>query len=245
MGASAGKKEKESWIKDSMDFRAVSPTFMDGLPPLPVGSNDVYLSELLPQMTNQELFYAAVKGDARAITAVVEQYTPLVHKIVNKYCWMSPQHSREDLVQEGLMGIVKAIETFDLNRKVAPMTWIYPQVRGAVQGIARRENRLPKYPLSLEQSDWGHNLEDTVQYEVQDEFKASFIHDLIIAGCGSLESKRAQIVCDRYGLLGKQPLRQGEVAKKYGMTKQAINSHIARFTKIVREKHPELEVLIK
>lgn len=196
-------------------------------------------------MTHRELFYAAVKGDAKAITRVVEQYTPLVHKIVNKYAWMSPSHSREDLVQEGLLGIVKAIETFDITQNVQPMTWIYPQVRGAVQGVARKDNRIPKYRLSLEQSDWGQNLEDTQHFEVQDEYKANFVHDLIIAGCGSLESKRAQIVCDRYGLLGCKPLRQGEVAKKYGMTKQAINSHIARFSKIVREKHPELEAFIK
>jgi len=148
-------------------------------------------------------------------------------------------------VQEGLMGIVKALETFDLERGTRFMTWVYPQVRGAVQGVARKDNRMPKYPLSLEQSDWGGNLEDTVQFEVQDEFKASFIHDIIIAGCGSVDSKRAQIVCDRYGLLGRKPLLQGEVAKKYGMTKQAINSHIARFSKIIREKHPELEAYIK
>lgn len=196
-------------------------------------------------MTNHYLFLEAVKGDAKAITAVVEQYTPLVHKIVNRYAWMSPAHSREDLVQEGLVGIVRAIETFDINQKVAPMTWIYPQVRGAVQGVARKDNRLPKYSLSLEQSDWGGNLEDPTVYAVHDEFKANFVHDLIVAGCGSINSKRAQIVCDRYGLLGRKPLRQGEVAAKYGMTKQAINSHIARFTKIVREKHPELEALVK
>jgi RNA polymerase sigma factor (sigma-70 family) len=158
---------------------------------------------------------------------------------------MSPSHAREDLVQEGLMGIVKAIETFDLQRGTRFMTWVYPQVRGAVQGVARKDNRLPKYPLSLEQSDWGGNLEDPTVYEVHDEFKANFVHDLIVAGCGSVNSKRAQIVCDRYGLLGRKPLRQGEVAAKYGMTKQAINSHIARFTKIVREKHPELEALVK
>lgn len=193
----------------------------------------------------KDLLYKAVHGDARSITAIVEQYTPLVQKIVNKYAWMSPRHSREDLVQEGLIGIVKAIETFDLSSGYKFMTWVYPKVRGAVQGVARKDNRIPRYQLSLEQSDWGHNLEDEVQYEVQDDYKASLIHDLIIAGCGSVDSKRAQIVCDRYGLLGRKQLRQGEVAQKYGMTKQAINSHIARFTKIVREKHPELEALIK
>jgi RNA polymerase sporulation-specific sigma factor len=158
---------------------------------------------------------------------------------------MSPKHSREDLVQEGLLGVVKAIETFDLERGTKFMTWVYPTVRGAVQAVARKDNRMPKYPLSLEQSDWGNNLEDEVQYEVKDEFKANMIHDLVIAGCGSLDSKRAQIVCDRYGLLGRKEMRQGDVAKKYGMTKQAINSHISRFGKIVRERHPELEALIK
>jgi RNA polymerase sporulation-specific sigma factor len=196
-------------------------------------------------MVKADLLQKAVKGDARSISAIVKQYTPLVHKIVNKYAWMSPSHAREDLVQEGLLGIVKAIETFDLDRGTRFMTWVYPQVRGAVQGVARKDHRLPKYSLSLEQSDWGSNLEDPAIFEVRDEFTASFIHDLIIAGCGSVDSKRAQIVCDRYGLLGRKPLRQGEVAKKHGLTKQAINSHIARFSKIVREKHPELEALIK
>lgn len=194
---------------------------------------------------HNELFYKAVKGDSAAITAVVKQYTPLVHKIVSKYSWMSPSHSKEDLVQEGLLGIVKAIKTFDITKEVQPMTWIYPVVRGAVQGVARKDNRLPRFPLSLEQSDWGNNLEDSVQYEVKDEYKASFVRELIIAGCGSLDSKRAQIVCDRYGLLGRPGMRQGEVAQKYNMTKQAVNSHIARFSKIVREQHPELEALIK
>lgn len=196
-------------------------------------------------MITQETFYAAVKGDAKAITAIVEQYTPLVHKIVNKYAWMSPKHSRDDLVQEGLLGIVKALETFDLDRGYKFMTWVYPQVRGAVQAVARKDNRLPKYPLSIEQSDWSKNLEDTNHYELKDEFASNLVKKIVIAGCGSVDSKRAQIVCDRYGLLGRTALRQGEVAQKYGMTKQAVNSHIARFSKIVREKHPELEALIK
>jgi RNA polymerase sporulation-specific sigma factor len=196
-------------------------------------------------MTNDTLFLSAVKGDVKAVTQVIKQYTPLVHKLVNKYSWMAPAHSREDLVQEGLMGIVKAIQTFDPERGCRPMTWIYPQVRGAVQGVARKENRNPKYPLSLEQSDWAHNLEDQNKFEVRDELVSGFVHDIVMAGCGTLESKRAKIVCSRYGLLGEKPLRQGEVAKKFGMSKQAINSHIARFNKVVKEKHPELEALIK
>lgn len=194
---------------------------------------------------SQETFYAAVKGDAKAITEIVKQYTPLVNKIVNKYSWMSPSHSREDLVQEGLMGIVKAIQTFDFDKKVQPMTWLYPHVRGAVQGMARRDNRAPRHMISIEDNDLNTKLEDSIQFEVKDEYKASFVKELLIAGCGTVDSKRAQIICDRYGLLGNRPLRQGEVAEKHGMTKQAVNAQISRFSKIIRETCPELEALIK
>jgi RNA polymerase sporulation-specific sigma factor len=196
-------------------------------------------------MPHPETLLKAVKGDPTSITKIVEQYTPLVHKIVRKYAWMAPSHSREDLIQEGLLGVVKAIETFDISRGTRLMTWIYPQVRGAVQGVARKEKRLPKYTRSLEQSDWGGNLEDPHVYEVHDEFKANFVKDLIVAGCGSVDSKRAQIVCDRFGLLGRPALRQGEVARKHGLTKQAVQSHLARFQKNIREKHPELEAFVK
>lgn len=196
-------------------------------------------------MTHTDLLQKAVKGDARSITAIIEQYTPLVHKIVNKYAWMSPSHSREDLIQEGLLGVVKAIETFDLSRDNRFMTWVYPQVRGAVAGRARKDHHHPKFTLSLEQSDWGHNLEDVSVFELQDDYSSSLIHDLVVLGCGSVDSKRAQIVCDRYGLLGRPAMRQGDVARKYGLTKQATQSYLARFKKIVREKRPELEALIK
>jgi RNA polymerase sporulation-specific sigma factor len=197
-------------------------------------------------MASLDLIQKAVKGDARSITAIVEQYTPLVHKIVNKYAWMSPSHSREDLVQEGLLGVVKAIETFEPERGYRFMTWVYPQIRGAVAGVARKDSRHPRFPIPLESSDWAMNLEDPNQYEVRDEVLSSLIKDLVLTGCGgSTESKRAQIVCDRFGLLGHKALRQGEVAKKHGLTKQAVQSHLARFHKIIREKHPELEALIK
>jgi len=195
-------------------------------------------------MTDLSVLQKAIKGDSSSITEIVQQYTPLVHKIVNKYMWMSPSHSREDLVQEGLMGIVKAIETFDISRGNKFMTWVYPQVRGAVQGVARKDNRRPKYPLSLEQSDWGSNLEDPNQYEVTEDYSTNLIKDIVMTGCGSLESKRAQIVCDRYGLLGRKAMRQGDVARKYGMSKQAVNSHISRFSRIVREKMPELGAFV-
>jgi RNA polymerase sporulation-specific sigma factor len=199
---------------------------------------------LKSKMTKAELLHKAIKGDAKSISAIVEQYTPLVHKIVSKYAFMAPRHSREDLVQEGLIGVVKALRTFEPERGYQFMTWVYPQVRGAVSGFARRENKNPKYPLSLEQSDWAHNLEDPSVYEVKDDKTAELVKELLLIGCGNLENKQAQIVCDRFGLLGKTAMRQGDVARKYGLTKQAVQSYLARFHRKVRTARPELAGLI-
>lgn len=196
-----------------------------------------------------ETFYQAVEGDKKAIELTIQQFSPLVHKFVRKYKFMGQEHMYEDLFQAGCIGIWKAIETFDRNYRVngkpiRPMTWIWPNVRGAVQGAARREVKNPKYALSLEQSDWGNNLEDPNSYELKEEFGKINVTELLQIGCGSLDSTRAKIVCDRFGLLGRKPMRQGEVAKKYGLSKQATNGYISRFANKVKKARPELANLI-
>jgi hypothetical protein len=113
-----------------------------------------------------------------------------------------------------------------------------------VQSIARKEKKHPKYALSLEQSDWANNLEDPSQFEVRDEVSSDRVRQLLVEGCGSIESVRAKMICDRFGLMGHRQMRQGEVAQKYGITKQALQSHMARFNRTIRAKHPELAGMI-
>mgnify|MGYP006280545895 CR=1 FL=1 len=83
------------------------------------------------------------------------------------------------------------------------------------------------------------------KYETKDSSLYMDIESLLIEGCGSIDSRRAQIVKDRYGLLGNKPLRQGEIAVKYKISKQAANTQIAKFFKVIREKYPELREEIK
>jgi RNA polymerase sigma factor (sigma-70 family) len=196
-----------------------------------------------------ETFYRAVQGDKRAVDATIRQFTPLVHKWVRKYKFMAQDNMYEDLVQEGLMGIVKAVQTFDMDyrfkgKPIKPITWIWHQVRGSVQSAARRQNKFPKYSLSLEQSDWGMNLEDSNPIELRDDKLIPNLEEIFLQSCGSMDSKRAKIVRDRFGLFGAKPMLQGEVARKYGLSKQATNGHIARFCSSVRQNHPELRELI-
>lgn len=197
---------------------------------------------------NHEILLEAIKGDAKSIGQVLQQYTPLVHKLVNKYCVYIDKGSKEDLVQEGMVGIHKALKTFDTERGTSFMTWVYHKVRGEVQNFARKEQRrnpqnlVKTADIEYLKSHWDLSGELSKETIVEPDAveSAKRIRKLLTETCGSLESKRAQIICNRFGLLGKEPLRQGEVAAKFNMTKQAVNSHISQFSKKVREKYPDL-----
>lgn len=198
---------------------------------------------------NDQIFYAAVKGDKKAIQRTIKAFTPMVHMWVNKYEHLCPSFMHEDLVQEGVMGILKGIETFEMERSnngnpLKPSTWLWWKIRAAVQGSARKLSKM-KGLDSLDDENKNIQLEDTCSYDIREEDFNLDIEKILIEGCGSKDNKRAQIIKDRYGLCGNQPLRQGEVARKHGLSKQATNGHISKFIQKIRQKYPELYEIVK
>jgi RNA polymerase sigma factor (sigma-70 family) len=190
-------------------------------------------------------FFRAKEGDQRAIATVIEQWTPLIHKMANKYGFLAAAHQRDDLVQMGRIAVYEAIRTYSPDSKASPATWIWYKVRGMVQGFANKQKKHPKFAVELSDADHSGNLEDPNIFELREDIPEEFVKKILLAGCrDGLDSKRAQIVCSRFGLLGEKELRQGEVAEKFGLSKQAVNGHLTGFYKRVRKNMPELQEMI-
>jgi RNA polymerase sigma factor (sigma-70 family) len=188
-----------------------------------------------------QLLAIAKTGDDRARAAIIKQYDRLCHKLAHKFAFTAPSHDHEDLVQSGRIGLLSAIDSFDPENGAKFMTWAYYHIRGCIAGCGRSDKKQPAYPKSIEDADRDHNLEDvSANIELREDFGKDLIIKIISECCGGLHTKRANVVMDRYGLLGRKELRNCEAAEKYGITKYAVNSHTYNFKCKARELFPHL-----
>jgi RNA polymerase sigma-B factor len=72
-----------------------------------------------------------VEGDQEARDRLVEEMLPLVRSLASKYAGRGEQV--EDLVQVGAIGLIKAIDRFDLDRGVELTTYAVPTIVGEIR----------------------------------------------------------------------------------------------------------------
>lgn len=186
-----------------------------------------------------DLIKAAQAGCVKSKTEVIKQWTPLVYKISRKmYRTPRPGVSLDDVAQEGMIGLLKAIDTY--NFQYAFSTWSYWQVMGAVGSFTRKQFKHQQYPVEIGDADRRFNLHDESQdFEVRDTLPNDLIDTLINECAGGEKTKRARIVRDRFGL-GTKQLDTAECVEKYGINRFAVSAHCTAFKSKVRKKFPQL-----
>ncbi len=102
----------------------------------------------LGQMGEKELLKAYCRsGDTRARDELIMRYLPLVYGVSRRYCQRGEQ--LEDLVQVGCIGLIKAIDRFDLDRGVALSTYATPNIIGEIKRYFRDKGWAVKVPRGL------------------------------------------------------------------------------------------------
>jgi RNA polymerase sigma-B factor len=71
------------------------------------------------------------KGDVAARDRLIESFIPVVRSIAYRYAGRGEQ--LDDLEQVASVGLIKAIERFDLDREVELMTYVFPTVVGELK----------------------------------------------------------------------------------------------------------------
>ncbi|MEG1997720.1 MAG: sigma-70 family RNA polymerase sigma factor, partial [Clostridiales bacterium] len=90
---------------------------------------------LLPEDKTRLLLKMAQQGDFHAKETLVSANLRLVHSIVRRYATLG--HDADDLFQVGCIGLLKAVEKFDLSYAVCFSTYAVPLIMGEIRRYIR------------------------------------------------------------------------------------------------------------
>ena len=88
-------------------------------------------------------------GDVSAREKLIEHYMPLVRSLARRYSYRGEQH--EDLVQIGAIGLIKAIDRFDVTRGVELTTYATPNIIGEIKRHFRDKGWSVRVPRGLQE----------------------------------------------------------------------------------------------
>ena len=88
-------------------------------------------------------------GDLQAREQLIEQYMSLVRSLARRYSYRGEQV--EDLVQIGAIGLIKAIDRFDLERGVELTTYATPNIIGEIKRHFRDKGWSVRVPRGLQE----------------------------------------------------------------------------------------------
>ena len=89
------------------------------------------------------------EGDLAAREQLIEQYMSLVRSLARRYSCRGEQ--LDDLVQVGTIGLIKAIDRFDIDRGVELTTYATPNIIGEIKRHFRDKGWAVRVPRRLQE----------------------------------------------------------------------------------------------
>lgn len=128
-------------------------------------------------LTDEQIVTEIKQGDEYALSYLLEKYKELVNMKVGKYFMVGAE--KEDIVQEGMIGLYKAIKNFDTQKQNSFKTFANLCIERQLITAIKTSNRQKHMPLnsylSLNMAAYDNNEDDSV--ELIDTFNSNTIED--------------------------------------------------------------------
>lgn len=185
----------------------------------------------------------ASQGDLEARNVLVEHNLRLVAHIIKKY--YSSQNDQDDLVSIGTIGLIKAINTFDLSKNIKLSSYAsrcieneilmhFRNLKKSSQDISLNEaidTDKDGNPLSLLDV---LSIDDNILDTLNNKLNAGKLSEYIES---ELDPRERQVILLRYGIDGREPITQREVAKILGVSRSYISRIETKALKTLRRKY--------
>lgn len=193
-----------------------------------IGGSDV-LPPPLSAEEEEKMLRAYASGDMNARSILIEHNLRLVVYIAKKF--ENAGVNVEDLISIGTIGLIKAVNTFKLDKKIKLATYASRCIENEILMYLRRNARL-KSEVSLDEPlnvDWdGNELllsdilgtdNDVICRDLEDEVDRKLLHEAL----QKLSGRERKIMELRFGLNTGTEMTQKEVADLLGISQSYIS----------------------
>ncbi|WEG11655.1 RNA polymerase sporulation sigma factor SigE [Pullulanibacillus sp. KACC 23026] len=214
-----------------------------------VKPDDVYYiggSEALPPPLSKdeeaELLIKLTKGDESARASLIERNLRLVVYIARKF--ENTKINIEDLISIGTIGLIKAVNTFNPEKKIKLATYASRCIENEILMYLRRNNKT-KSEVSFDEPlnvDWdGNELllsdvlgtdEDIITRDMEKKVDRSLLKKAILL----LNDREKEIMELRFGLSGGKEKTQKDVADQLGISQSYISRLEKRIIKRLKKE---------
>ena len=204
-------------------------------------SNQVF-KEPLSKEEEEEKIKKMQEGDITARNDLIEHNLRLVAHIVKKYD--NSTYDSDDLISIGTIGLVKAIDSYKMNKKVKLTTYAARCIENEIL-MHLRSNKKHLNNVSLNDSigfdkDGNQiNLIDVIKVEnkdINEELNTKDNLELLYKFINKLTKREKEIIIRRYGLFNNKEMTQKEIAKEMKISRSYVSRIEKRaVSKILKE----------
>ncbi|TXL67603.1 RNA polymerase sporulation sigma factor SigE [Cerasibacillus terrae] len=201
----------------------------------------------LSKEEEQELLQLLPKGDKSARAILIERNLRLVVYIARKF--ENTRINIEDLISIGTIGLIKAVNTFNPERKIKLATYASRCIENEILMYLRRNNKT-KSEISFDEPlniDWDGNellLSDVLGTDeeiVTKDLESKVEKHLLKNALTTLNEREKKIMELRFGLVGEEEKTQKDVADILGISQ----SYISRLEKkIIKRLKKEFNKMV-
>lgn len=215
-----------SWLMENMLYFA-----------LHMESGTVFPKPLSAQQ-EAEAFRRMAEGDTSARSELIEHNLRLVAHVVKKY--YTSNADTEELISIGTVGLIKAVSTFNNSKSTRFATYAAKCIDNEILMFFRSAKKSARdvyldEPVDIDKDGNSMSLMDIIAEDdnmvdrIDTMIKSRQLYGFVE---NSLDDREREIILYRYGLYGKKPLTQREVAEKLDISR----SYVSRIEKKALEK---------
>lgn len=193
-------------------------------------SNNSLFPEALSSEEEKKFINLMEHGDEDAKNILIEHNLRLVAHVCKKYS--NSNVSQDDLISIGSIGLIKGINTYNSNKSIKLSTYtskcIENEIRMYFRSLKKHNNEVYlEDPIGKDKDDNTITLKDIlenddrpVEEEIDLKIKITKLYSKIKE---ILKDREKTIIELRFGLNGKKPKTQNEIAKLLGISRSYVS----------------------